>query len=379
MTGDVEQQITEALASEAGRYEMSEHAWDNLALRLGRPHRRPHRRIVLAAAVISACLIAAAIAITSTSGNSEQRLAAGPARSGVAPCAPGDPILATTSSGSDDSGAGPQVITVSRDGQTNPITEEPEAAADPSFAPGAERLAIVKAKPGFDEPTTTEIWVVTLDGSKARQLTSGHLDGDPSWSPTGDRIAFRRWDSDAKADRLMSIAADGARLEPLVAMPNRSLKAPAWSRDSTQIAFVAAEANRSQDRSRDQVWVSEADGSNAHAVAEVPGAQSIDWYPAGDALLVSTFNLEDGEVLRIGIDDGTRRTLAQHATLATLSDDGVSVYFMNKPDIGKPLWQVVEGRVEEASLVADGVVTQGVSYVYDFYGLDAATCGEGPN
>ena len=67
----------------------------------------------------------------------------------------------------------------------------------------------------------SDIWVVNMDGTGAKRLTTGHVDSQPAWSPDGSEIAFLR---DGGAWLMSS---DGGDVERIIGGSVRSL---AWSR-----------------------------------------------------------------------------------------------------------------------------------------------------
>ncbi len=89
-----------------------------------------------------------------------------------------------------------------------------------------------------------QIWTVNVDGSGRAQLTSGHFDLYPSWSPDGKKIAFRRStmiDGSSHSDIwIMNI--DGSDQIALTDALGTSgdYDRPAWSPDGTRIAMEAA-------------------------------------------------------------------------------------------------------------------------------------------
>ena len=90
-----------------------------------------------------------------------------------------------------------------------------------------------------------------------RRLNNDAYDGNPTWSPDGQKIAFqsnRAGDSD-----IYVMDADGSNLRSLAYTYNYE-GYPAWSPDGTQIAFVS---NRGSDDWADRyIYVMDADGSN---------------------------------------------------------------------------------------------------------------------
>jgi Tol biopolymer transport system component len=89
-----------------------------------------------------------------------------------------------------------------------------------------------------------QIWTVNVDGSGRTQLTSGHFDLYPSWSPDGKKIAFRRStmiDGSSHSD-IWTMNSDGSGQIPLTDAlgTGGDYDQPAWSPDGTTIAMEAA-------------------------------------------------------------------------------------------------------------------------------------------
>jgi Tol biopolymer transport system component len=88
-----------------------------------------------------------------------------------------------------------------------------------------------------------QIWTVNADGSERTQLTSGHFDLYPSWSPDGKKIAFRRTtmiDGSSHND-IWTMNSDGSAQIPLTDAVGTggAYDRPAWSPDGIRIAMEA--------------------------------------------------------------------------------------------------------------------------------------------
>ena len=56
---------------------------------------------------------------------------------------------------------------------------------------GAQAVCSVSSYSMADNKSAASLWLLSTFGGEPRRLTScGEKDGQPAWSPTGDRIAF---------------------------------------------------------------------------------------------------------------------------------------------------------------------------------------------
>jgi hypothetical protein len=117
---------------------------------------------------------------------------------------------------------------------------------DPEWSPDGSRIA-------FSD--FADIWVVNVDGSNLRNLTSGPSEparaDNPSWSPDGTRIAYTYAITSVK-----TIAPDGTGSTTVVANLGEVWEI-SWSPDGTKIAI----ANDARGPLQEELFVVNADGS----------------------------------------------------------------------------------------------------------------------
>lgn len=100
--------------------------------------------------------------------------------------------------------------------------------------------------------TNLDIWIVSINGSEHRQITSGpRSDGQPAWSPDGEKIAFTS-NRSGEID-IWVMDADGSNLTRLTRSDVRAAVDPAWSPDGKRIAYTDFPG---------YVRIMDADGSN---------------------------------------------------------------------------------------------------------------------
>lgn len=138
------------------------------------------------------------------------------------------------------SGQGPEVL--ARDLRGGPARVIARGAEDPAFSPDGTEIALVSnrdtprvATGGRIEPIG-ELYVVNADGSRPRRLTKTKTaqESQPSWSPSGARIAFLRTPGPGglgNGSTLMQANADGSCARRVSGASGRSAPAlygPVW-------------------------------------------------------------------------------------------------------------------------------------------------------
>jgi hypothetical protein len=156
---------------------------------------------------------------------------------------------------SDRSGATESYFIDPANGQVSLITQSwvyPLARKLLTASPDGSRQAVVQG----DANGVLQIQLYTPQYNTMRQITS--LRGtsyDPTWSPTGNSIAFVSTDSGG--DEIYTVDPEGQVVQRLTFNTWEWDKHPSWSPDGSQIVFFS-----NRDTGRRQIWVMNADGSN---------------------------------------------------------------------------------------------------------------------
>lgn len=179
------------------------------------------------------------------------------------------------------------IATIAPDGTWNrQLTFEAGLQEIPRWSPDGRSIAYdastkLPGQPGFQ----TDVWVMRADGSHPRQLTSGHFDVEPVFSPNGQQIAFGRitHDADVATEALYVMQADGSHLRQVVP-PTFGLEHPDWSPDGRWLSFdIAPEA------SGPAVMAVHPDGHDLHVIRASDARLRLfkpAWSPDGQRFLV---------------------------------------------------------------------------------------------
>ena len=168
-----------------------------------------------------------------------------------------------------------QIVVMNPDGSGQVrLTNGPGFRYGPVASPDGSKIVFARI---VSDPSDSDIYLVDFDGSHLTPLVVGATyDQEPDWSPDGGSIVFQR------GSDLYTISIDGSSLHQLTSTPQLSEESPVWSPDGTRIAFVGLEGLE-----RD-IYVMNADGSNAMRLAAMPGEdQSPAWSPDGTRLAFS--------------------------------------------------------------------------------------------
>jgi Tol biopolymer transport system component len=194
------------------------------------------------------------------------------------------------------------------------------AAGGTAFAASAgseDRRETPRAAPAAarDRLAISQQGIVLIDpsGRNKRILTRhrGWLDEDPTWSPDGSRIAFKRTKNEYRSFQIYVKRVAGGPARRLT--DGRFDEYPAWSPDGRVIVF----------NSMGGLKAIRPDGSGERRMARLRGAGEVDWSPDGSRI---TFT-RDGWV-RVARRDGTRERRVVRGRAADWSPDGRKLAYM---------------------------------------------------
>jgi Tol biopolymer transport system component len=139
-----------------------------------------------------------------------------------------------------------------------------------SWSPDGTRIAFTRATSATGRPPDAQaIYVVALDGGRARRITPWSLRADdPDWSPRGDRIVFRTVPPGdlAPGGELYTVRPDGSHLHRLTHSPDGTVMLSAqYSPDGNWIVFSKAVGANEPD-----LYVMRGDGSGIRRVTKSP-------------------------------------------------------------------------------------------------------------
>ncbi len=180
----------------------------------------------------------------------------------------------------------------------------PARDLQPAFSPDGERIAFRSDR---DSPG---VFLMTASGeSVTRLIDFGYF---PSWSPRGDEIAVSRATFATPTDLLsdesgLSVVNVRTGQVRALSFPATALQ-PSWSPSGARIAFWGVSTNNGQ---RD-IWTIAADGSDAASGGvRVTDDAALDWSPtwspAGDYLYISSTRGGTMNLWRVPIDERSGR------------------------------------------------------------------------
>src|SRR5262245_868880 len=114
-----------------------------------------------------------------------------------------------------------------------------QRVGDPVPSPDGQWVVFtVRAWDSEANKATTNLWLVSTDGLKLRQLTSAkHLsDNSPTWSPDNSTVAFAS--NRSGSQQLWTIRLDGGEARQVTSFPI-DVENPKWSPAGTHVAFTA--------------------------------------------------------------------------------------------------------------------------------------------
>jgi Tol biopolymer transport system component len=162
--------------------------------------------------------------------------------------------------------------------ERRPVYQDTQSPAfAPAWSPQGDLIAFTRGRVFAGGSTDNEIFVVSPDGAKARNVTQHPAnDALPSWSPDGGRLVFRSTRDDDK--ELYVINVDGTGLTRLTTSPGTDTF-PHWSPLGDRVVFAS---NRTGDFG---IYTVRPDGSDVRRLTQSPGLDMHPvWSPDGQWL-----------------------------------------------------------------------------------------------
>jgi Tol biopolymer transport system component len=186
----------------------------------------------------------------------------------------------------------------------------------PSWSPSGDRIAFAESGPGIP----TQVYVMNHDGSELRQLRK-NTGFDPVWSPDGEQIAY------TNDQKLFLTSADGSSLQVLVNSIDGIF--PAWSPDGTQFALLGGSPGKFYGPHK--IYLMNSDGTDYHPITEsIAGVSRLSWSPDGKRIAFRSYE-DCGDINVIDIETGIITNLTNNSQVVHLdpawSPDGKFIAF----------------------------------------------------
>ena len=205
------------------------------------------------------------------------------------------------------SGSEIYVMNADGSGQTR-LTNSVREDDGPAWSPDGTRIAFRSARDQSAGSTFNEIYVMNSDGTGQTRLTNNsafYVDEAPAWSPDSTRIAYHVRSLVDLGIRVMN--ADGSNEIPLTSGASGSDLDPAWSPDGTKIAFTSYRDSNAE------IYVMNADGSGQTRLTSNPAFDGDPtWSPDGAWIAFSSDRDGNNEIYFMRADGSQQTRLTKN-------------------------------------------------------------------
>lgn len=191
------------------------------------------------------------------------------------------------------------VYVVDQDGKNlRQLTHAPSGEQEPSWSPDGSRIVFRR---GMGD--SVSIVSMILEGLRERVMVTGNNRQFPSVSPDGHQLLFGLWKPSGPTILVMDI--DGSRQHEL----GSGMQAT-WSPDGSRIVFAAPLSDRTL-----RVFIANADGTNRRQVSQADGLHEYPtWSPDGKriAYFASTRGTHDAVIRVVNVDGTNDVAITKH-------------------------------------------------------------------
>lgn len=211
-------------------------------------------------------------------------------------------------------------------------------------APAFGRLGIIR----MISETEGDVALLDVNGTFLNTIigTSGVSAGAdyPILSPTADKLLYRvsRYDGVKQTAEIHSVHVDGTR--DIILEANAAHEhIPVFSPDGTKVAYFIRGEYDAQNRSRDLLWIINADGTGRrHLISEAKsindGFESLDWSPDGTKIVCLTESVDNGyDIIVVDVDDAEIHQITTDHLLKLMpvfSPDSKKIAFCSGEEVG---------------------------------------------
>jgi hypothetical protein len=214
-----------------------------------------------------------------------------------------------------------------------------------------EKIAFISDRDG-----NWEIYTMNSDGSHQINCTkNSYSDGDPSWSPDGEKIAFTTSNPEI-GDGICVMNSDGSNQGELNRIYERA-HLLSWSPDGEKIAFVASASGSLRYLSFD-IWVLNTDETNAQNLLDDSSWDSHPcWSPDGSKIVFTSNREERWEIYTMNSDGSNIKKLLSSPVFDSFPDwspDGSKIVFSSRRDMTADIYVVNVDGTHLKRLTNDG-------------------------